>query len=118
VSDQVMVVVSDVDDAKHGEISVVESIAKAGRLVESLLEEGFDQDRIRVFAGGELNMQVRQRPIVSFVADDEDSDLELEDDRDTLTISSNTDTESPEEQVAAAPYQQNGVRFVNAFRPA
>ena len=63
-------------------------------------------------------MQVRQRPIVSFVADDEDSDLELEDDRDTLTISSNTDTESPEEQVAAAPYQQNGVRFVNAFRPA
>jgi hypothetical protein len=118
VSDQVMVIVSDVDDAKHGMITVVESVRKAGGIVETLLEEGFEQVRIRVFAGGEMAMQVRHRPVVTFGADGEGSDPDLDDDLDTVTISSGTDAEPPAEQVAAAPYQQNGVRFAHAFRPA
>ena len=118
MSDQVMVIVSDLDNANHGEINVVQSTAKAGTLVETLLEAGFEKARIRVFAGGQMNMRVRQRPVVTFVAEDEISGSELDDDVDTLTVSSDTDADSPEDQVAAAPYQQNGVRFVNAFRPA
>jgi hypothetical protein len=118
VSDQVMVIVSDVDDAKHGMITVVESVGKAGRLVESLLEEGFERDRIRVFAGGEMAMQVRHRPVVTFGADGEVSDPDLNAGLDALGISSGSDAESPAEQVAAAPYQQNGLRFAHAFRPA
>ena len=45
MSEAVIVVVSDLDDAKHGEINVVENLQKAARLVETLLEAGFDQTR-------------------------------------------------------------------------
>jgi hypothetical protein len=115
-----MVIVSDVENAKHGEINIVESIPKAGRLVETLLEAGFDQARIRVFAGGEMEMRVRQRPVVALIADDETSEPALDNDERVgkLTLRSETGAESPKQKVSAEPYQQNGVRFANAFRPA
>ena len=54
MSDQIMVIVSDLDNDKHAEINVIEGVQKAARLVEALLEAGFDQARIRVFVGGEM----------------------------------------------------------------
>ena len=67
MSEQVMVIVADLDDPKHGEINVVESVHKGARLVETLLEAGFDQARIRVFSGAEMDMRVRHRPVVALV---------------------------------------------------
>ncbi len=61
MSEQVMVIVADLDDPKHGEINVVESVHKGARLVETLLEAGFDEARIRVFSGAEMDMRVRHR---------------------------------------------------------
>jgi hypothetical protein len=118
VSDQVVVIVSDLDDAKHAQINVVESVPKAARLVETLLEAGFDQSRIRVFVGGEMGMEVRQRPIVTLGGDDKDSEPVIDDGVDKLTVTSSTEAESPKQKVAAELYQQNGVRFSAAFRPA
>jgi len=113
-----MVIVSDLDNGKQAEINVVESVPKAARLVETLLEAGFDQARIRVFVGGEMGMQVRLRPIVALVADDKNPEPALDDGVDKLTVSSGSEDESPKQKVAAQSYQQNGVRFANAFRPA
>jgi len=62
-----IILVSDRDDEKHGEVSVHDDVKKAQRLVETLIEAGFEQERIRVFGGGELDIQVTQRPVVSIV---------------------------------------------------
>ena len=64
---KVIVLVADRDDSKHGEIVVVDTTAEAERLVETLLEAGFDQQRVRVFTGTEMEAQVSQRPKVELV---------------------------------------------------
>lgn len=64
---RIIILVSDRDDEKHGEISVLDDLKKAQHLVETLIEAGFEQERIRAFSGGELEIQVTQRPVVSLV---------------------------------------------------
>jgi len=120
MSEQVMVIVSDLDDAKHGEINVVESLPKAARLVETMLEAGFDQARIRVYAGAEMDMKVRQRPVVALVAGDQSADDEsdTDDGAGKRGVTSSTKAEARKEEVLNEPYEKNGVRFSKAFRPA
>jgi len=52
VSEKIIVLVSDRGDSKHGEVSVLDDPQKAERLVETLLEAGFEPERIRVFSAG------------------------------------------------------------------
>jgi len=120
MSDAVMVIVSDLDDAKHGEINVVENLHKAARLVETLLEAGFDQTRVRVFSGAELDMRVRHRPVVALVTGDEppDGSSDADDHHEKRAVASATKAEPRKQEVEAAPYERNGVRFSTAFRPA
>ncbi len=120
MSEQVMVIVSDLDDAKHGEINVVESLPKAARLVETMLEAGFDQARIRVYTGAEMDMKVRQRPVVALVAGDEidEPSPHGDDGAGKRTETSGTKPESRGEEVTAEPYEKNGVRFSTAFKSA
>jgi hypothetical protein len=113
-----MVIVSDLDNDKRAEINVIESVPKAARLVETLLEAGFDQSRIRVFVGGEMGMRVRQRPVVALVADDEDSEPALDNGVGKAAVTSDIEVASPKQEVAPELYQQNGRRFSAAFRPA
>ena len=61
-----VVMVLDPDDAKRGEITVVEDPKAAARMVESFLESGYKQERIRVFSATPLQMQIVQKPVVSF----------------------------------------------------
>ena len=63
--DKFVLVVSDETDERHGEISVLDTAQKAERLVETLLEAGFEQDRIRVFAGAEAEFDTAYRPVVT-----------------------------------------------------
>lgn len=119
MSESVMVIVSDLDDAKHGEINVVENLQKAARLVETLLEAGFDQTRVRVFSGAELDMRVRHRPVVALVTGDEPSNgSDADDHHDKRAVTSATKAEARKQEVEVAPYERNGVRFSTAFRPA
>jgi len=62
-----IVLVADRGDPKHGEIVVVDTTAEAERLVETLLDAGFDRERVRVFSGTEMEAQVSQRPKVELV---------------------------------------------------
>jgi hypothetical protein len=114
-----MVIVSDPDDAKHGEINVVETPQKAARLVETLLEAGFDQARIRVFTGAEMDMRVRHRPVVALVTGDESANHEETEEAESRPVATATKAESHKEALPASePYQQNGQKFSAAFRPA
>jgi hypothetical protein len=65
---KVIVMVSDLDDGSHGEINVLDGPEQAARFVETLLECGFEQERLRVLGGDELEMQVHQRPVVSLIS--------------------------------------------------
>ena len=50
MSEQVMVIVADLDDPKHGEINVVENAQKGARLVETLLEKPASTRRASAFS--------------------------------------------------------------------
>ena len=67
MDETIIVLVSDMDDSKHGEISILDDPQKAERLVETLLEAGFDESRIRVFNGRSSEFQISHRPVVALV---------------------------------------------------
>ena len=72
--EKIIVLVSDKDDSKHGEISVLDDSENAERLVETLLEAGFQQERIRVFTGNLSEFQVSHRPVVALSAAGEEEE--------------------------------------------
>ncbi len=123
-----IVLVADRDDAKHGEITVVDDLRKAERLVETLLEAGFDRERIQVFVGNSLGMQVAQRAVVSLVGDGVSAEGEGADPAtDTGEVESGqrtavADPEPAEVQAEAeesdpdAAYSRGGVRFSSLFK--
>ena len=120
MSESVMVIVADLDDAKHGEINVVESPQKAARLVETLLEAGFDQGRIRVFSGGEMDMRVRHRPVVALVTGSE-AEASVGTEAEATPeqpVASGTKADTHKQAIEAEMYQRNGQKFSTAFRPA
>lgn len=67
--ERIIVLVCDKGDDRHGEISVLDDPQKAERLVETLLEAGFEADRIHVYTGRPSEFQIRQRPVVSLAVD-------------------------------------------------
>jgi hypothetical protein len=119
--------VSDLDDAIHGEINVLQSQEEATRLVETLLESGFEQERIRIFVGDEMQMEVRHRPVVSLSTTDtgrtskEDTppakapEAPDSQEEEPVTVSARARSLHFEE-VAAEPFIKNGVRFSSLFR--
>lgn len=132
-----LVVVSDLDDSGHAEINVVDGAEMASRLVETLLEEGCDKERIRVFSAEEMDMRVTQRPVVALTVAEDEQPLE-EDQRDAEEEREEAEKESPvlatddaqAEPVVSSmmpphapvmdssPYTRDGVRFSSLFRPA
>ena len=130
MSDRVIVMVSDRDDPKHGELNVLESHEKAARMVETLLESGFEQERIRIFNGEEMGMQVVHRPVVALVssealrngADPVQVDLRTEEtpveEAPVVTRASSKAKTAVQVEAAATPFIRNGVRFSTQFRPA
>ncbi len=63
--EEFVLVVSDESDGKQGEISVLDTAHETERLVETLLESGIDQNRIRVIAGAESKFETAYRPVVN-----------------------------------------------------
>ncbi len=134
MSGRIIVLVSDLDDASHGEINVLESGEQAAHFVETLLESGFEQERIRVFGGDEMGMQVHHRPVVSLSNPDQPQDGRGRKEEVRTEAAAppaveeapvaRVTAQSPRAQtlqyqeVAAEPFVQNGVRFSSMFKPA
>jgi hypothetical protein len=128
---KVIVMVSDLDDAVHGEINVLDGPDLATRFVETLLESGFERERIRVFVGDEMMMEVHHRPVVSLLGSPrtgkeepqeeeapEAPQREEEEAGTAVTARSHTSTIEEVAAAVAEPFVKNGVRFSTQFRPA
>ncbi len=110
MSTKVIVMVSDRDDAKRGEITVAENPRMAAHLVETLLEAGYQQEQIKLYSGDEAEMRISSRPRVELV--DGSSTPKA---RESIE-SYETARESADEE--ATPFVKDGVRFSSLFRPA
>jgi hypothetical protein len=124
MSSSTLVVVYEQNDEKRGEITFVENAQKAARLVETLLEAGFERDRIRIFTGSEMSMQVTHRPVVALV-DDGNSPSQTSETAAEVALKTNKAQIEAEPALikasakdVAAPLTRDGVRFSQAFRPA
>ncbi len=109
MSTKVIVMVSDRDNAKRGEITVADNPRTAAHLVETLLESGFQQEQIKLYSGDEAEMRISSRLIVALV-----------DDRSTPTVREPVEPYKTAERSAdgeATPFVKNGVRFSSLFRP-
>ena len=110
MSTKVIVMVSDRDNVKRGEITVADNPRTAAHLVEALLEAGYRQEQIKLYSGDEAELRISSRLIVALV-----------DDCSTPTAREpvepyETAKESADEE--ATPFVKNGVRFSSLFRPA
>ena len=66
---KVVVLLADLDDPKRGEITVLDDAKDAERLVETLLDGGCGQERIRILAGAEISPEVSRRSVVALPID-------------------------------------------------
>lgn len=101
MSETFIVMVVDREDSKHGEISVLEDAEKAERLVETLLEAGFEPSRIRVFTGRASEFQISHRPVVALVGDEEAAEGQRREPAARVSVAE----ESPVVEPAATPEQ-------------
>jgi hypothetical protein len=104
-----IVMVSDRDNAKRGEITVADNPRTAAHLVETLLEAGFQQEQIKLFSGDETEMRVSSRPVVA-----------LMDGSSTPTARESVEPAEAAEKSAdeeVRPFVKDGVRFSSLFRP-
>ncbi len=109
MSTKVIVMVSDRDNAKRGEITVADNPRTAAHLVETLLEAGFQQGQIKLYSGGEAEIRVSSRPMVAMV-DGPSTPTAGEPEESYVTAKESADEE-------ATPFVKNGVRFSSLFRP-
>jgi len=128
MSSKVIVVITDLDNAAHGEINVLESPEEAAQLVETLIESGYDQARIRAFAADEFHINVHHRPVVALttaadaetIEQPELSGTDEEADQKENAPAVGAELAAPLLRVEAAPepFMRNGVRFSTQFGPA
>jgi hypothetical protein len=112
---KVIVTVLDADDPSRGEITVLDGVERAERYVESLLEGGLDQNRIRVFLASEIEMRVAHKPVVSLLGEAPGEA------RPRAVSHANGEPQDAGEGAGTEqgePYVRNGVRFSSLFRSA
>lgn len=125
MSERTIVLVYDGTDQKHAETSVMDDPHAAARLVETMLEAGFEQGRIRIFTGTEMEMQVTHRPVVALVNGDAPGetqekaiDAPADNEADTEQALPRAKAEREEAGVSAIAGMKDGVRFSSLFRTA
>jgi len=64
-SQTVILLVTDEADSSQGKIKVCSDAEQASRMIETLLEAGHEQGRIRAFSGVESEIAVAYRPVVT-----------------------------------------------------
>ena len=130
MTNSVMVMIEDTDNAKHGEMKVLSGPEEAARHIESLIESGFEQNRIRAFYADRMEMQISHRPVVALVGGEDapatESERVSDDDHiesaseEPVLVAAGAASERTEirKEVAAQPFVRDGVRFSSLFKPA
>ena len=128
MSSKVIVVVADLDNAAHGEINVLGSLEEAAQLVETLIESGYDQTRVRAFAADEFEIQVYHRPVVALTAAAEADTIEqpespsageeADQEEDAPVAGAEPVASLVTAEAAPEPFMRNGVLFSSQFGPA
>lgn len=111
-----VVLITDEDRPDSGEVKIIQGEGEVARYVEVLLEGGFSQERIRVFRGAEVSLEVSYRPVVSLTPPAEEP-APVARPRDTSEERTEEDAVQ-EDQSAEAPGVRNGIRFSELFRPS
>ena len=93
---KVIVFVADSGDQRFGEVRVFSGTGEAERLLETLLEAGYDQQRIHVFSGAEMEARVSQRPVVALVSGDQ------------MEVSESAAPDAPADQKEAGAGEEGG----------
>lgn len=129
MANDVMVMIEDTDKAGHGELKVLSSPEEAARHIESLIESGFEQDRIRAFYADRIEMQVSHRPVVALVGGEDapapepelasnDDHIESRSEEPVLVAAGVSARPEIRREVAPQPFVRDGVRFSSLFKPA
>ncbi|MGQ9572307.1 MAG: hypothetical protein ACUVV3_03855 [Dehalococcoidia bacterium] len=77
-SPTVIVIALAQDTDGRGEAHLFADLEAAGRFIESLIEEGFDQQRLSVFDCTPLSFQLSYRPVVHLKANDSQEEPTIE----------------------------------------
>ena len=107
MADKFVLVVSNEKGDKHGEISELDTAHETERLVETLLEAGIDQERIRVFEGSEAEFQTIYRPVVTLI-DTANPTTELERPANYMMEPEATQVEAKVKAETVEPHSGNG----------
>lgn len=129
MSSTVIVVVTDLDNSAHGEINVLGSQEEAAQLVETLIESGYDQTRVRAFAADEFEIRVHHKPVVALTSalteageTDQAENGAASEGADQKKVAQTLNAKSAVPPVmaesASEPYSRDGVRFSSQFSPA
>ena len=118
---KVIVMVADREDGKRGEITVLEDPHKAEVLIETLLEAGFEQERIRLYSGDQTDIRVEYRPVVALVEGEGGAPTaeEIAPLREPVAVAASSmpaaaPEPAPEEE--PVPFVKDGVRFSSLFQ--
>jgi hypothetical protein len=126
---KVIVMVADKEDERRGEITVLEDPRKAELLIETLLEAGFEEERIRLYTGDKTDIQVAYRPVVALMNESGASERpaappvrEREPapvpqpvaEPEPVLVSAGRQPEQSEQE--ATPFVKDGVRFSSLFQ--
>ncbi len=128
MSNTVIVVVTDLDNSAHGEINVLASQEEAAQLVETLIESGYDQARVRAFAADEFEIRVHHRPVVALTSATETDEADqaegaapsegAKQEKAAQKLNAELAVSPASVEAASEPYSRDGVRFSSQFSPA
>jgi len=93
---KVIVFIAARGDQRFGEVRVFDGTGEAERLLETLLEAGYDQQRIHVFSGAEMEARVSQRPVVALLSGDQ------------MEVSESAAPDAPADQKEAGAGEEDG----------
>ncbi len=62
---KVIVITEDLNDSERRDVAILNGTVEAERLIETLLRAGVTQERIQVFIGAEVEMEVTRQPVVT-----------------------------------------------------
>lgn len=102
---------ADEKERERGDISFFDDAQEVAGHAESLLEAGYEQDRIRIFSSDEMDVQVTHRPVVSLVGADSVTSETGE-----ATVTPEADGDDDDDGKSEVAGVKDGVRLSSLFK--